>query len=110
MYVGSDFPDMSPNEERRLTLDFVNDLNAGPPAETIDSADWFCEVPPELNTLQDAGAQSHVIGSTIISGTQVIQRISGLLPGVIYRMRCVCATSASCDPELFSHVRCVAPV
>lgn len=110
MYVGNDFPDMSPTDLRRLTLDFVNDLDPVVP-ETIVSAIWSCEVPPELNpALTDGASQSHVIGNETIYGTQIIQQIGGLVAGVIYRMRCVATTSAGAQPELYTHVRCVAPV
>lgn len=110
MYVGSDFPDMSPNDVRRLTFDFVNDLDPIVP-ETLVSALWFCEVPPELNTLTDGNSQTHVQGTTNVYGTtQVVQSISGLQPGIVYRMRCVGTTNAGAQPELFSHVRCIAPV
>lgn len=107
MYVGNDFPNMSPTETRRITLDFVNDLDPNLP-ETIISAQWFCEVPADLNTLTDPSPQSHVSGAVTISGSRVIQLITGLLPGITYRMRCVATTSASAAPELYSHLRCVA--
>jgi len=108
MYVGEDWPDMSPTEERRLSFDFSNDLDLTLP-EVISSAVWFCEVPPELNTLQDPDSQSRLVGGATVSGSIVIQKVQGLLPGIIYRMRCLATTQAA-QPELFSHVRCVAPV
>lgn len=103
MWCGKDFQAMDPVENQSLTMNFVNDLDQG---ETILSANVLCEV----SSGTDASPSSRLTGSPAISGTNVSQRVSGLLPGVVYRLRYVVTTSTGNTTELYTHQPCQSPV
>lgn len=105
MYIGNDMPEVTPNDLRLITLDFVRDLNSSP-VENITSADVYLEVPPDLNTLIDPNSQTRLTGGVLINGSAVSQRITGLLDGIIYRFRIVAHTDQNNGPELYTHIRC----
>lgn len=104
MYVGNDFPDVTPNDERPLTLDFTNDLDT---VELITSVIVHLEVPADKNTLTDPNPDSHLQGTPVIASPFVTQKVGGLLPGIIYRFRIVATTNEGNEPELYTHIRCV---
>jgi hypothetical protein len=108
MYVGDDFPVVSPNDSRLYSLDFVRDVAS---TEIINSATAVLEVDTEHSDpgFVDGSPASHMQGGPIINGTIVSQRLSGLLSGGVYLLRMIANTSQGNAPELFTHVRSRAP-
>lgn len=104
MYVGHDFPIMSPDEDLIHAFDFVNDYLT--PGETISSAVWTMTA---YNGI-DAGASGRLVGSPTIAGLVVSQRVVGLLDGVTYRIRCLATSSIGNKAALHSYIVCKAPV
>lgn len=106
MYIGNDLPDMTTNDIRMLAFDFVNDLA---PGEIIQSAQAFCEVPQELNVgaPTDGSPSSHITHGPDIIGTAVATQLTGLITGIVYRLRIVATTDQTNHPELYSHIKCV---
>lgn len=103
MYAGNDFSDMSPNDDRVLTFDFVNDVDA---AETITSAVWTCELHPDMDPSVDTDLAGHIQGSPSISGSKVSQLVGDLKAGVVYRIRCMAVSANQPHIELYAHLRC----
>lgn len=109
MYVGNDFTDATPNETRRYTFDFSNDLDD---SEILTSAVWSVECPVSLNPIsQDPSPMTHLSGSPSIdpTGKLCIQTVAGLLDGFVYLLRCQGSTNQNADIELYSHVSCIDP-
>jgi hypothetical protein len=102
MYVGRDFDPSDVGENEAYTLDFVNDLA---PNEALASATWSCQAV----TGSDPAAASHVSGAASVAGKTTSQRITGLLPGVKYRLQAVAATTFGNSVSLWSHVTCQSP-
>jgi hypothetical protein len=108
MYIGSDLPDMTPADIRTVGFDFINDLASG---EALTSSVGFCEVPADLNVGApvDPNPSSRITNGPTVVGNTVGVQLTGLIAGIIYRVRIVAATNAGNHPELYSHVRCVPP-
>lgn len=102
MYVGRDFDVADSGESEVYTLDFVNDLAA---SDSLATVTWSLSV----NQGTDPSPNSHLSGSAVIAGTQTLQRISGLLPGVNYKVEAVVTTTLGNTVSLWSHVRCQTP-
>jgi hypothetical protein len=105
MYVGRDFDPSDTGESERYTLDFVNDLQVG---DTIVSATWTCEVAAK-SAGSDAAAVSRIDGPAVYVGTKTTQRVSGMVPGVIYCLTATVVTTLNDTVSLWSHVECKDP-
>lgn len=97
MYTGTDFDPADPSESERYGFDFVTELA---PGDTIVAANWSCNVVSG----SDDSASSHLIGSPMIAGTVVSQRVADLLPNTIYRLQCIVQTAGGDQKSLWSHV------
>jgi hypothetical protein len=75
-------------ENEQFTFDFSTVMSSG---ETISLATSTVEVVSGT----DANPTAILVGSPVISGQQVAQRISGGLDGVIYRIEVTSTTSAT---------------
>jgi len=105
MYVGRDFDPSDRGESERYTFDFVNDLQGG---DTIASVTWTCEVAAKSEGA-DANAENHISGSADNAGTKTTQRVSGLLPGVVYLLTATVISTMGDTVSLWSHVECKEP-
>lgn len=92
-------------ESEVFGLDFINDLQ---PNEYLSKVTWSL-VP--ISGF-DENPDDHLIASPRIVipdggtlNTATIQRISGLLPGVTYRVKAVADTSLGNTKSLWSHIR-----
>lgn len=79
-------PPKSPDEIISVTFPFLSQVPAG---ETISSATVTCAV----YSGTDASPSSMISGSDTITGTNVIQKITGGVEGVIYYLVCEANTS-----------------
>ena len=77
----------------------MNDLGA---TDTITGAG----VTLVVKTGTDPNPASHLIGAFYVEGTQVIQRIRGLLPYNVYTLQIVAGTQLGNSISLFSHITC----
>ena len=102
MYVGRDFDPAAPTESEVFTLDFVNDLTDG---DSIVSA----AVTLTVNEGVDATPSSRLNGTYGVTGTKVMQRLTGLLSGVLYCLSITITTANGNDIELNSHVQSQGP-
>jgi len=82
-----EFQSKTTDETKQLTFDYSSDLGAG---ETITSTAVSCSVWSGT----DPSPTSLVSGSATISGSLVLQLITGGLAGVIYFVRCLATTNA----------------
>jgi len=95
---------MSPNEAFPLGLDFVNDIS---PDETVQSAVWTITVVRG----EDSNPSSHLFGPAqvltpegSIMQTVTAIGVTGLLPGVLYKLLALVTTNKGSTVELYSHV------
>jgi hypothetical protein len=105
MYVGRDFDPTDAGESERYSFDFVNDLQVG---DAIAAAVWTCEVAAK-SVGADAGAASRIDGPPVFTGTKTTQRVSGMVPGVIYCLTATVTTNLLDTVSLWSHVECKDP-
>lgn len=98
-YAGRDFDTMDVGENEVFTLDFANDML---PADQITVATTTLTV----RTGIDPNPSAHLVLVPIIFGTQVAQRISGLLAEVDYRLTAIATTAQGNTLTLYSHIRC----
>jgi len=98
MYAGRDYSPANVDENEIFGIDFVDDFNS---TETILSATWSLTV----KTGTDATPSSHLIGISSLQGrTQTSQRISGLVAGVTYIVKCVATTNQGNTYVLYTHI------
>jgi uncharacterized membrane protein YkgB len=88
-------------------LNFVNDVTSGETISTVVGSAWNIAVQQGTDT----NATAHIIGAAAIvipdGATSLIattQRISGLLPGVVYSVQAVVTTSLGNTKSLWAHV------
>lgn len=101
MFVGSDFQVMDVGENEVFGLNFVNDLPTG---DSILSVVFTLTVKDGFGV--DPSPAAHLNGTPGFSGTTVLQRLSGLLPGVTYVVQAVVTTALGNTISLYSHVAC----
>ena len=108
MYAGRDFDPSDSGEAEFYKFDYTAILGL---SETIASAVWTCSVV----TGTDPAAASHISGSaSVIPGkygaasAATQQLVSGLVPGVQYRLQSMATTSLGQSLSLWSHVSCAA--
>lgn len=99
-----DFSPLDPAalETSTFSFDFAAMLGTG---ETISTAAWSIAALTGL----DASPSSRLLGSTQISGTQVLQRIGTAVAGETYRITATIATSASQTLTLYANCKCQSP-
>jgi len=102
MYVGRDFDPSDTGEDERYSFDFVNDLK---PGDSIASVVWACGVAPR-SEVADSNAPASINGPPVFTGTKTTQRVSGLLPGVIYTLTATVVSTDGDTVSLWSHVEC----
>lgn len=102
MYCGRDFDPSDTGENEVYTIDFVNDLA---PNEALMSAVWTCAVVSGIDT----AAATRISGAASVALSKSSQRITGLLPGVKYRLQAVAMTTFGNSVSLWSHVICQSP-
>ena len=102
MFVGRDFDPSDVGEDEVYSFNFVNDLNA---SESLATAVWTCTAVTGV----DASAATRVNGGATVSGQTTSQRITGLLPGVRYRLLATAVTLQSNTVSLWAHVTCANP-
>jgi len=85
----------------------VNDLTSGETISSVVGGVWNISVAQGTDT----GATAHLIGAAAVvipdgatSNIATTQRISGLLPGVVYIVQAVVATSLGNTKSLWAHV------
>lgn len=105
MYVGRDFDPSDLGESERFTFDFVNDLQ---PGDTITSVTWGCETAAK-SPISDASAASRIDGPPVFDATRTTQRVTGMVPGVIYMLQANVMTANGDTLTLWSHVECKDP-
>ena len=107
MYVGRDYSPMEQVESETFGLNFVSDLTAGEVISTVVGGAW------NISVVQgsDSGSAACLIGGAAIvvpdgatSNIATTQRISGLLPDVVYCVQAVVTTSLGNTKSLYSHV------
>jgi len=105
MYVGRDFDPSDRGESERYTLDFANDLQTG---DTITLSTWQCEV-ASISDGADPDAASHIDGDAVINQSRTTQRVTGLLPGVVYCLTATVETVNGDTLSLWAHLECREP-
>ena len=105
MYVGEDFPDTTPSEQRFLSFDFSDGLS---PGETVVSSVWTVGIAASSEG-SDPSPMSRLLGSPTTDGFKCTQQISGCLSGVTYLIDCVATTSSSGKLDFSSHIYCGTP-
>jgi len=90
-------------ENEQFTFDFSPVLGS---TETISSA--TCTV--EVKEGTDPSPSSIKVGSPTISGSQVAQRISGGLDGVIYRLEMTATTSLTNIYTIVADLQVLSPI
>lgn len=100
MYVGRDFDPSDVGESELYCFDFVRDLQTG---DTVTAAVWTCAV-AAISEGTDAEASTRIDGDATFQGTKTFQRITGLQPGVIYRIQAIVSTQKGDEVSLWSHV------
>jgi len=93
----------STTENEQFTFDFSPVLGS---TETISSA--TCTV--EVKEGTDPSPSSIKVGSPTISGSQVAQRISGGLDGVIYRLEMTATTSLTNIYTIVADLQVLSPI
>ncbi len=100
MYVGRDFDPANSTENEVYSLDFVNELGTGETILSVSST--------TLTVFQgtDDDPESHLSGSSSITGSVVSQRLDSLTSGVTYTLAFTVLTSLTNTITLFSRVAC----
>lgn len=96
-YVGRDFPNLDPTNQRDLTLDFVNDAAR---CDHVASATWTVEVVKGV----DASYATRALGATTWRGQLVTQRMGGLLDGVKYKVTALATMRSGEVIGLYSNI------
>jgi len=99
MYVGRDFDVSDQSESEVYSLNFVNDLQSG---ETILSVVFALTVSEGT----DADVATRLDGDPGLINTIAMQRITGLLPGVVYALQATVTTSLGNNISLWSRIPC----
>lgn len=96
----SSFPPADGVESKIYGFDFKRGLSDD---EDITSADF------EIFVIDgtDVSASGHLIGPAIVAGTQVRQRVAGLVPGVAYVLQATVSTNQGSTKSLWGRVECV---
>lgn len=102
MFVGRDFDPSTVGEDEVYSFSFVNDLNA---TESLATAAWSCTAVAGV----DDNAASRINGGATVSGQTTSQRVTGLLPGVRYRLQATAVTLQGNTVILWAHVTCANP-
>jgi hypothetical protein len=105
MYVGRDFDPSDIGESERYSFDFLNDLQAG---DSIQMATWSCAV-AATSAASDANAAACIAEPAVYTGTKTTQRVTNLLPGVVYVLTATVVSASGDRVSLWSHVECKAP-
>lgn len=105
MYVGRDFDPTDNGESERFTFDFVNDLQTG---DVIETATWACEQAAK-SAADDPNAASRISGAAVLDGTKTTQRVTGMLPGVVYVLTAKVVSLMGDTISLWSHIECKEP-
>ena len=94
-------------ESETYGLNFVNDITSGETISSVVGGAWNISVSQGT----DSSASAHIIGAAAItapdgttSNIATTQRISGLLPGVVYIVQAVVVTSLGNTKSLWSHI------
>jgi hypothetical protein len=103
MYCGQDFPLANPDEAIPISFDFKKDFATG---DNIQSVVWTLAAFEGT----DAGAAGHLQGAPTISGQVTTQMVSGLVDGVVYRIRAKATSVLGSVEALHSYITCKAPV
>lgn len=98
MYVG-EFAPADSAESELYGFDFKRDLA---PGETITAVTFALSVIEGT----DATPTARLVGSPLIAGTQVKQRIAGLVPSVTYGVEAVVSTNQANSRSLWGRVAC----
>lgn len=101
MYFGQDFDVVTQGESGQYGLNFVNDLPTG---DTISAVSFSMSVVAGTGT--DPDPSSHLDGLPGISGTTVLQRVNGLLPGLTYILLATVTTGNGNTIIGYSHISC----
>lgn len=102
MYAGRDFSPFDTVEDDVFTFDFAKHPRLAE-GEIIESATWFCTVAAD-SPVDDENADDHIDGSAEIDGTKVLQRVNGLMDGVIYVLQAAAVTDGDNTISLWAHV------
>jgi len=105
MYVGRDFDPSDTGESERYSFDFINDLQ---PGDSIASVAWACSV-SNRSQQSDPDAASRISEPPVYLGTKTTQRVTGMLPGVIYVLTATVTSTMGDAVSLWSHVECKVP-
>jgi hypothetical protein len=100
MYIGQDFNPVDQVENAVYGIDFVNDL---PEGASIASADVTCTNAPD-SQVYDPTPSARIIAGPFISGTQVLVRISEVLPNAKYLLQFVVTTDGASVISIFTHM------
>lgn len=105
MYVGRDFYPAGPSESLVYAFDFVNDIGQG---ETkLNSVTWELSVVWGDDPLYMHRLQGNPFIFTPLDGVQptaTMQRIGGLQPGVLYRVKATAIMDDTDVKTLWSHI------
>lgn len=99
MYCGREFDVSEADENEVYGFDFINDLANG---ETITGATFSIAVKSGTDPTPNARLSG---GPFLTSTTIAVQRIVGLLNGVVYIVKCLATTTSGNTISLFSHIR-----
>lgn len=102
MYVGRDFDPSQTTESELYCFDFSKDLRSG---DVVESAVWACTVSAN-SEVPDEDADTRLEDDAIIQSPRTYQRITGLVPGVTYRLQATVTTRNGDRITLWSNVRC----
>jgi hypothetical protein len=98
MYIG-EFHQADSDESEIYAFDFRRDLVLG---ESITSVSFELVVIDGV----DASVASRLVGLPTISGSQVRQRVAGLLAGNTYKLEALAVTNQSNTKSLWGRVSC----
>jgi hypothetical protein len=101
-YVG-DFDPMDDDENEFFSFDFTNSI--GQAGDSIQSCTWTVKQQPDGIDV----TSTTTVGTPIISGMIIYQRISGLTAGVKYVMIAKVVTHFGDSLSLWGHVDCSEP-
>lgn len=99
MYVGRDFDASDTTESEVYSLNFVNDLQSG---ETILSVVFAMTAAEGV----DSDPSSRLDGAPSFIGTTAMQRVTGLVTGVVYTLAATVTTSLGNRITLWSRIPC----
>ena len=100
MYIGRDFDPAQVGESEVYSLDFANDMNTN---DVISTVSFTLDV--ESGT--DATPSARLDGLPSHFGKIAMQRLSGLVLGVVYIITATIVTTQGNTLSLWSRVRCL---